>query len=227
MLERSINVRQAIANVAWMRACGNEVIESLASAARLETVADGITVAWRGRPADHLLVVVQGALELAMTSPEGKRHVTNRLGPGQVFGLIPILDNQPWIHDATARGASQVVRIPRETLLAAMQAHTTLSAQVVQLLCTRARRLYDTLAAQSLTTLPVRVARVLVGQLQDRDDSVVRMAQSDLADMLGISRQSLNVELQQLARAGMVELGRSRIDVRDRAALERLGGLAD
>ena len=48
------------------------------------------------------------------------------------------------------------------------------------------------------------------------------MTQADLADMLGITRQSLNVELKRLERKGMVGLGRGRIDIQDQAQLAQL-----
>ncbi len=227
MQKPSTPVRDALAGVSWLRACGDAVLGQLAAGATLEHVANGATVAWRGRQTAHLLVVARGALELSMTSPEGKRHVVNRLGPGQVFGLIPVLDESAWIHDAVARGASEIVRVPQSVLRAAMRDHPDLNDQVIRLLCTRARRTYEALAAQTLTTLPVRLARVLLGQLQDAADGAIAMTQADLADMLGVTRQSLNIELKCLEREGMIALGRSRIELRDRARLERLAGSAD
>jgi CRP/FNR family transcriptional regulator, cyclic AMP receptor protein len=227
MTDRGLRVRHALAQVPWLAACGDAVVSALAADAGLEQVADGTTVAWRGRETDHLLVVASGALELSMTSPAGKRHVTNRLGPGQVFGLIPVLDEVPWIHDATAKGASEAVRVPRASLLAAMQTYPQLSVQIVHLLCSRARSLYEALASQSLMSLPVRVARVLAGQFHGPDARTLTMPQADLADMLGVTRQSLNVELRHLERAGVLRLGRGRISLLDRPALERLAGLVD
>jgi CRP-like cAMP-binding protein len=222
-----MSVEAALTKVPWICDCGPEVIARLAADARAESVAEGHAVALRGRPLEHLVVVAAGALELAMTSPEGKRHVTGRFGPGQVFGLIPVLDGLPSVHDATARGSGDLVLLPRDSLLAAMHQFPAFSTQVVRLLCSRARLNYDTLAAQSLMSLPARVARVLAGQLQGRGTSVLMLPQADLADMLGITRQSLNVQLRRMERAGIVALGRSRIEVLDRSALKRMRGLVD
>ncbi len=219
--------RQALAGVRWIHACGDTVIDRLAAGSRLERVPDGKMVAWRGKYTGHLLVVACGALEVSISSAAGKRHVVSRTGPGKVFGLIPVLDHSPWIHDATAKGPTVLVSIPRDTLLDAMHDHAELSAQVVQLLCARSRKLYETLAAQSLLSLPARVARVVAGLLDEATPAVLAMAQADLADMLGVTRQSLNVELRQMAFAGIIALGRNRIEVLDLAALERLGGMAD
>lgn len=227
MHARRMSVSAALTRVSWIAVCGPDVIARMAADARAVPVADGHAAALRGRPLEHLVVVAGGALEVAMTSPEGKRHVIGRFGPGHVFGLIPVLDGLPSIHDATARGPGDLVLLPRDSLMAAMQQFPALSNQVVRLLCSRARRIFDTLAAQSLMSQPVRVARVLVDQLHGRGTSVLRLPQADLADMLGITRQSLNVELRRMERAGIVALGRSRIEVLDRSALNRMGGLVD
>ena len=75
--------------------------------------------------------------------------------------------------------------------------------------------------------VPVRVARMLDRQRQGAGGAVLRLSQTDLADMLGTTRQSLNLELQRLQRAGIVALGRGRIEVLDGAALKRLGLCGD
>ena len=219
--------RQILAGVRWMQACGDVVIERLAAGSRLEQAPDGKAVAWRGKYTGHLLVVARGALEVSISSAAGKRHVVSRTGPGRVFGLIPVLDQSPWIHDATAKGPTLLVSISRDALMDTMRDHPELSAQVVQLLCGRSRKLYETLAAQSLLSLPARVARVVAGLLDETAPMVLAMAQADLADMLGVTRQSLNVELRQMAFAGIIALGRNRIEVLNLAALERLGGMSD
>lgn len=213
----------ALARVPWIAGCGAEVVARLAADAVAQSVADGHAVAIRGRLVEHLVVVNCGTLEVAMTSPEGKRHVTSRAGPGRVFGLIPLLDGLPSIHDATARGQSDLVLLPRDSLLAAMQQFPALTHQVVRLLCSRARWSYDMLAAQALMGLPVRVARLLVSQVQGTGGTTLCVSQADLADMLGTTRQSLNAELQKMQRSGVIVLGRSRIDVLDLAELQRLG----
>lgn len=221
------SVAQALRAVPWLAACGDEVIDSLAEYSRVQGVADGAAMAWRGRHDDRLIVVVRGMLEVSMASAEGRRHVLNVIGPGTVFGLIPVLDQRPWIHDAWARGPSEVLRLHRDALLETMRRHPPLAGAIVQLLCARARKIYSALAAQSLLELPARVARTLLMLAAERGTPVLALPQADLADMLGVTRQSLNRELQALLRRGAVALGRGRIELRDQAALREAAGLWD
>lgn len=222
MIDSSVRARQALEKVPWMAVCGSWVLDRLATDARVEFVADRTMVAWRGRALDSLVVVVAGTLEISMSSAQGRRHVTNWLGPGQVFGLISVLDGGLSIHDASVNGAGEIVRVARAHVLGAMREFPVFSEQVVQLLCSRARKRYDTLAAQSLMSFPVRLARVLVDQMNEAGTSVLTVPQADLADMLGVARQSLNVELRHMERAGVLHLGRNRIEILDWEKLERL-----
>lgn len=218
---------QALRAVTWLAACSDEVIDVLATNVRLQSVADGAAVAWRGRQDDRLIVVVSGMLEVSMASAEGRRHVLNVIGPGTVLGLIPVLDRQPWIHDARARGPGQLLRLPRDALLQAMHLHPPLVEAVLEVLCTRARKTYATLAAKSLLELPARVARTLLMLSDDRGTQILTLSQADLADMLGVTRQSLNGQLRSLARHDILALGRGRVEVLDRAALRQAAGLWD
>ena len=222
MQETTVRIKKALANVSWLSACGDATLQHLAAHATLEQVADGTTVTWRGRQMTHLLIPAQGVLELSITNSQGKRHVISRQEPGQVFGLIPVLEDSEAIHDAVARGACEIVRVPQAQLWQAMRAHPELNDQIILLLCARARDTYQALAAQTLTALPNRLARVLLSQARGSGPHTLVITQADLADMLGITRQSLNVELKRLERQGVVDIGRGRIDITNQAQLARL-----
>ncbi|WP_296554692.1 Crp/Fnr family transcriptional regulator [Pigmentiphaga sp.] len=208
----------------WLEGCEDAVVDQLALASRLQKVPAGTVVATRGQTAQHLIVVAEGAIEVGMTNAAGKRHVTSWLGRGQLLGLIPVLENGPMIHTATAVRPSRLLLLTRAALLQALQDHPSLALRLIYLVCRRARTQYEALAAQSLLTLPMRLMRVLLGQLQDHPDGRILVTQADLADVLGVTRQSLNQELRKLEREGLIQLGRGHITVLDRSALVRGAG---
>lgn len=205
----------------WLDGCDDAVVDQLAAASRLQKYATGAIVAMRGSVAESLIVVAEGAIEVGMTNVAGKRHVTSWLGRGQLFGLIPVLESGAMIHTATAIRPTRLLLLPRAALMQALQDHPSLSLRLIYLVCRRARAQYEMLAAQSLLTLPVRLMRVLKGQLDDHPDGRITATQTDLADVLGVTRQSLNQALRKLEREGLLQLGRGQILVLDRAALER------
>ena len=220
-------VVRTLRSVPWIRDCGDAVVDQLAARARLQTLPDGARVSQRGRHGERLLVVVRGSLELSMASPQGRRHVLNVVGPGVVFGLIPVLDGQPWLHDAAFKGLGEVLWIHRDDLLSTMRDHQALSSAVVLVLCARARKTYDALAAHSLLSVPARLARTLLLLLEERGGPVLALTQADLADMLGVTRQSLNTHLRALAVQGLIALRRGRVEVLTAPRLRQAAGLWD
>lgn len=221
MKTRAEPIVQALAAVPWLCASGEAVVEHLAGASHLQHLVDGQAVASRGTQTSHLVVIASGTLELSMTNAQGKRHTTSPLGKGQVFGLIPLLDGSTLIHDVCARGASSIVVVPRDAILSTMETQPALAMQMLLLLCQRARHNYEVLAGLSLLPLHVRVARLLMDLSSGQR---VHLTQAALADMLGASRQSINIELKKLERGGTVLISRGDVEIRDPAQLQAIAG---
>jgi CRP/FNR family transcriptional regulator len=109
-----------------------------------------------------------------------------------------------------------------------LREHPDLAVKLVIGLGRRLREANERLARQSFQTVQSRVAIVLgnlVAQAQAEgagdDDVLVRVTQSDIAQLAGSSRESASRFLAVLERAGIVEQGRGRVVVHDPAALAK------
>ena len=77
------------------------------------------------------------------------------------------------------------------------------------------------------TSLKERIANWLLDCLEDDDDDsdmtiYLQMSREELADFLGVARPSLSRALMRLKEEGLIEVGKNRITVLDRYALEKL-----
>lgn len=210
--------------------CEAATVDTLLAEGRLESVAAGTPVAWAGQPMSDLLLVVQGALEISRVGVDGRRHVTSFSGPGHWFGLIPIIDGQAAVHDAWAHGDALLLRVPRASFLRCLEADRLLNRTTMLRLCQRSRAMYDALADDGLLPLRARTARALeriASGFPQPLGSGVRMrlavSQDEIADMLGVTRQSANQELKQLERDGLITLGRGVVELLDRDRLRAVG----
>ncbi len=216
--------------VPWMATAGASVVKELAMRSQIRQLSQGTTVSWRGQPLHHLIVVAQGGLVTSQTNHEGKQHVAGHMTRGMVFGLVPLLDELPAIQDAIVLEASQVVLVPRDALLDQMQKSQNLMNGAFKLLCARSRHLYELLADQSLQSIQAKVARQLLQLATEYSSRTpeagehpsIGLTQRHIADMLGITRQSLNAELKSLEKAGLIALAYSRIRLLDLAALKKI-----
>lgn len=221
--------REVIKGVPWFSALEPVVLERLAAMSRLKLLRPGEILSRRGEPQTLLSIVQSGGLEISIQGRDGKRHVIRHLHEREVFGLIPVLDGNGGVHDASAHGVTEILQIPRDVLVSEVETHPALAMSLMMLMCKRFRQLYELFAVQHLLSLNARVAHLLTSlasiepQSEPRpgEEIEVHLTQRDLSDMLGVSRQSLNVELKKLEQRGLIRLAHARIIVADPVGLER------
>ena len=172
--------------------------------------------------------VLRGGIKASSLREDGKEAILVVLEAGNWFGEISLIDGQPRTHDATAVGDTEVLALPRPAFDRMMQ-RPPFALAACRLLAGRVRSLYGMVEDATLRSTRARVARRLLllargDATQARDARpVVPVSQEALAMMLGVSRQTLSKELQQLAREGTIELGYGRIAIASVAMLEKSG----
>jgi CRP/FNR family cyclic AMP-dependent transcriptional regulator len=131
-----------------------------------------------------------------------------------------LLDGGSRSASAIAVDDSQVYGIERAAFVAFLDRTPELARSLIKLLCQRVRWMTGLLEASAFLGLPARLARWLImlaaqqGVAHPRGVEV-RVSQQDLAQFLGVSRQSVNEVLQAWRADGLVDLGRGRIVVLD------------
>jgi CRP/FNR family transcriptional regulator, cyclic AMP receptor protein len=177
-------------------------------------------------PVTDVLFIVSGSLEISIMGADGRRAICWYQGPGQWFNVIPVIDDGPAIHNATTHGATCLVHVAKADFRRLLDKDTALSLSCLRMLCHRSRMLYERLAWEGLFSLRERLVRLMFMLLTQHGESTpvgvamrVPLTQSQLADMLGITRQSLNRELKALTDAGLVTISRGHFAVPDMHAL--------
>jgi signal transduction histidine kinase len=93
-----------------------------------------------GDPGDGAYLVCSGAVEISAASPTGdQRVVFSRVLPGDVFGEMSLVDQNPRSASATAALDTAVCFVPREPLVALLRRTPELSLTLVQEISARLR----------------------------------------------------------------------------------------
>ena len=209
--------------------CGATLIDELVASGELARLATGDAVTRRGQRCDHLVLVVEGALEARISVSDGRRHLLAFVLPGLLIGFLSVIDGGPQPHDAVAHLPTIVLKMPcdavRRLRASAPLLHQAFEVQLAE----RARRLYAARAENMLFPVRERLARergrlaASVGVQRDNRWTIgLGLSQADLADLLGAGRQAVNTQLSALQRSGLVRIGREQLDILDLAALGRL-----
>ncbi len=213
----------------WFAGFDPATLDCFVDAGELHLISRGQALCRRGDVVTSLCVVIDGTLDVSMTAASGKRHIMTCLEPGQPMNLIPIMDDQCAIHDACAHAETTVLLIPKQIFLDAIDRQPGLARLMAQVLCRRSRVLYESVSDNALLPLRARCARMLLtlmasyGLPRDRGVAItLKLSQDEFADMLGRTRQSVNRELKQLERDGIIEMTYSHFIILDEQALSTI-----
>lgn len=114
-------------------------IENVAKVARELSFAPDQTVFKEGDPGDGIYVVKDGLINLTAVVATGECRVLSRVGPGELFGEMAVLDNNPRSAGAVAAEASTVYFIERAELLCLLEHTPRLGVAVVREISRRLR----------------------------------------------------------------------------------------
>jgi len=180
-------------------------------------------------PGTGLYGVVSGRVVVVADSAEGKELILNVFGPGEYFGEIALLDGEGRSATAIAREPSELLFLGRQHFMPFLARSPEATSRIIRLLCKRLRR--TTALVEDSIFLPVslRLAKQLLALvdvygLQAEARPTFPVSQGELGRMLGVSREIIARQLAIWRHAGLVEMQRSRITLRDRAALAAMVG---
>jgi CRP-like cAMP-binding protein len=171
-------------------------------------------------PGDGLYGVLAGRVVVVVESAEGKELILNMFGGGEFFGEIALLDGGGRTATAVAREASELLFIARRTFLAFLRERHDVAVRIIAILCERLRRTTDLVEDSAFLSVSTRLAKQLAALA--RPGHTIRLSQEELAHTLGVSREIVSRQLAAWREAGVIELGRGRVVVRDAAALDRI-----
>ena len=186
----------------------------------------------RGDTAREIFLVIQGRVRLSVLSADGRSLSFSHACDGDVFGEIAVLDGGLRSADATALTKVRALTLSRAALRRVMAANPQVAQAAITFLCRRLRATSEQLEEVVLNPIEVRLARFLLhvhkmGHPQDcaaRTTIDLGMSQSELALLIGATRQTVNTAITTLEKGGALKRLGAQLDC-DIAQLAQVAGL--
>jgi CRP-like cAMP-binding protein len=201
-------------------------VEALSRSSRIVRHAAGSPVFMEGDEADGLRVVLSGLVRIWIADADGRELTLALMEPGDPFGEIALLDGLPRTANATVMEATQCLFTPVGAMDRALAENPRLARHLIQLLCEILRRNTEAMGGFAFLGLDGRLAQKLHdlalahAELEgSRAQFTRRFSQTDLARMLGVTREALNKRLNALVHDGVVEQANGLIAIPDLPAL--------
>ena len=228
----TIDERAAINAGRWFSSLSPSLRHDILRCAYVRRYTDGDLITARGDTPQEWIACAKGAVRVSSTSISGKLITLTYVEPGIWFGDVAIFDGDRRTHDAYAHGDTTVLCVARADFKKILALHAELYEALLRLHARRIRQLYG--LVEDLNTLPLRarLAKQLLHLVRSygvpslSDGTEVRiglqLAQEELAQLLGASRQRVNQELKAMEREETIRIEPGGLVVRSRDALMRI-----
>lgn len=204
------------------------VLAALAAACVERRFDRGQVIFLEGEVCAGLYIVGSGEVKIFKLSPQGREQILHRMGPGDTFNDVAVLDGGPNPASAAALTDASLWVITRGEMQRLTQVHPALAWALIESIARRARHLVAMVEDLSLRSVKSRLARLLLNEVEraaktgelDRSQMVT---QAEMAARLGTVREMIGRALRELADEGLIEFDRHRIVILDRDALIAVG----
>jgi CRP-like cAMP-binding protein len=203
----------------------------LGACARRRTYRKGEYIFHQGDSGDAVFVLTDGRVKVIFASKDGDEMILATLQPPNIFGELALIDGGPRSASIQTLEPTTVLTLTRATLLELMSRQPAVTDLILRSLGRLVRIMIAQASDLVFMGLHGRVAKLLLNLIEDpavppneQLSLDLKMTQSDLAAMVGGSRQSVNQILHQFERRGYLRLEGHRLIVKDLEALRRRAG---
>jgi CRP/FNR family cyclic AMP-dependent transcriptional regulator len=195
-------------------------LKTLASSLRRRRYSRGEVIFRQEDPGSSLYLIESGVVKIVLPSASGKEVILVLLRPGDFFGELALLDGEPRSADAVAHEDCQLLLLQRQDFLDFLEHQSGAAESLLAAVSRRLRRTDLLVHDAAFLDVPARLARTLLelaeAQVQHGKNGSpisLRLTQTELAGMVGTSRESINKWLRYYERHGLVRFHKGLLTV--------------
>jgi CRP/FNR family transcriptional regulator, cyclic AMP receptor protein len=204
-------------------------IDRLASCIVEKSVRRGALIFAKDDPGSSLFAIRKGTAKMTVPSADGHEVVVNLVTEGDIFGEIALLDGRPRTADAVAISDCEMFVIERRDFLPLVREEPEIAIKLIEIPCGRLRQTTQQVEGVMFLHLPGRLAKALLrlsGGGGVACEPKIAVTQKDLANTIGMSRESTNRQLRLWAENKWIRLERGGIGnlaiIEERATLGKI-----
>jgi CRP-like cAMP-binding protein len=166
-----------------------------------------------GQAGDRIYLLKRGVVKIAAFGEDGREIILAFLKKGEVFGEEAVVEDAPRDHMAEAYDDALICIIPKKDFMEILRAHPEVGFAVTKLIGFRMKTFRNRIESLLFKGTPARLAQILLDLARDHGVTdargvllPLRLSQQDLASLIGVTRESVNLALSDFRRRGLVEV---------------------
>lgn len=216
-----------IKNTALFSWLAEEELQDLAAKSEMTSCRRNSQLFFAEEPSDDIYLVKEGRIKIMRINQEGREVILDILGPGEIFGELALIDEEYRSHSAEAVDDSLICIIRRKDFENILKRHPEMALRVLKLIGLRRRELEMRLEDLVFQPLAGRLALALLWQAQrhgvtEVDGNIrIPLTQSDLANLIGASREAAAEQLKEMRTLGLIKTSYRTIRIIELEGLKR------
>jgi CRP-like cAMP-binding protein len=176
----------------------------------------------QGEPIDRVYFPHSGMISLVAVMNDGEKSIeTATVGNEGVVGAMSGLGARRAFNRAVVQVAGIMGQIQSTHLQLAVKESSILRDVIVRYNEVLLAQIQQGAACNAFHEAEARLARWLLQTADRIDDSIIPLTQEFLAQMLGVRRTTITLIASELQKRGLIRYRRGKIEIADRAGLER------
>ena len=205
----------------WLQGHGPPLIKALLTHGRIVHLAAGAWAQSEGDEQTGITLVVDGAVQMLCAAPGGREVLFGQAGPGVALGQTLRFGGGPRLVTLICVEPSVLLVVPDHALTRIAAERPELWQAVAALVYLQLRGALM-IAAEAVALPPRQRLAARLDVMARTGGPTLRINQQALAEMMGLSRKTVNAYLLGFQRAGLLTLGYGQIEVRDASGLRRI-----
>lgn len=195
------------------RSLDDAQLEQIAGQLIRRSYGAGVTLFHQGMPGSSIYVIEEGSVRVFAVGLTGQEHTFTTFGPENFFGELSVIDGKPRTASAITLEPSVVWLLSRDLFNRILDDYPSVCRTITEILAGRVRRSATHVEAIIFQDVLGRVAYEIF-TLSERHGQVVEdgiqiempLTQSDLASIVGATRESVNKALATLRKRKLLEM---------------------
>ncbi len=216
-----ISVHDVLRRSALLEDARDETLKLLERSSRVKRLDRGAMLIHEGDQPTSVFFIADGLLRSFTTALDGAEPTLTVLLPGDHVGELGVFDGTVRSASVASLRPTTVVEVSGATFRAALDADVAIYRALVTQLSRRLRSTSSRLSDLTILDLGARLAKYLLSEMGGARVLELQFSQSELGQLLGGARQSINQLLSMMERDGLITVDGRTIEVVDPVGLRR------
>ncbi len=169
-----------------------------------------------------LFLLKRGIVQLYRLTREEEKRVVDTLGPGTIFGEMPLIGQGMYGAFVQAAEDCTLGTIERTALERLLLQRPTIALRILEGVGKRLLEVESLLEDMTFKSVPARLASLLLRLMKEQGTIIAGYTHQNLADTIGTYRETTTSTLGLFKRQGLIRIGRKRLQILDVEGLREI-----